>query len=167
MHLYPKIFFACHTRHVRDPKAGRTLSSHQASILDHLDEVEPTGLLNLARHMGVTPSTMSISIDRLERQGYVVRGRDPRDGRRVCLRLTPAGARIKQSKSVLDPERVESMMSLLNGRERKEAIRGLGLLARAAAEQMARLSPPQRRGIGSRRGTETQRPGTEMRRIPE
>ncbi len=64
MSLYPKIFFACHTRHVRDPQSGRLLSRHQASVLDHLDEVDPITLNGLARHMGVTAGTMSLTIDR-------------------------------------------------------------------------------------------------------
>src|SRR6266566_3782665 len=58
MELYPHIYFACHTRHVRDPRTHRVLSAHQASILDPLDEREPRTLLDLARHMGVTASTM-------------------------------------------------------------------------------------------------------------
>src|ERR1044071_873974 len=73
---YPKIFFACHRRHVRDDKARRTLSRHQASILDHLDEVEPLSLNALAAHMGVTASTMSLNVDRLVRDGYVLRQRN-------------------------------------------------------------------------------------------
>jgi hypothetical protein len=48
MELYPRIYFACHTRHVRDPQTRRLLSAHQASILDHLDEHEPLALLDLA-----------------------------------------------------------------------------------------------------------------------
>jgi DNA-binding MarR family transcriptional regulator len=59
--LYPRIYFACHTRHVRDPQSQRLLSRHQASILDHLDELEPTTVIDLARHMGVTPATMSLA----------------------------------------------------------------------------------------------------------
>jgi hypothetical protein len=31
MTLYPRIYFACHTRHVRDPQTQRMLSRHQAS----------------------------------------------------------------------------------------------------------------------------------------
>ena len=76
MTLYPRIYFACHTRHVRDPQSQRLLSRHQASILDHLDEVEPTTVMDLAGHMGVTAATMSLAIDRLERKGYVVRLKD-------------------------------------------------------------------------------------------
>jgi hypothetical protein len=44
MKSYPRIYFACRTRHVRDQQAGRTISAHQASILDHLDELEGTSL---------------------------------------------------------------------------------------------------------------------------
>jgi DNA-binding MarR family transcriptional regulator len=136
MLLYPKIYFACHTRHVVDPKRNRVLSSHQASVLDHLDEIEPTGLLELASHMGVTASTMSLMIDRLARGGYVIRGRDSRDGRRVSLRLTKAGVRIKSEKSVLDPVRVQAVLDQLTAEERKQAIHGLALLARASSQAM-------------------------------
>jgi MarR family transcriptional regulator, organic hydroperoxide resistance regulator len=141
MALYPKIFFACHTRHVRDPKSRRILSSHQASILDHLDEREPLPLMDLARHMGVTPSTMSISIERLVRQKYVLRSRDRRDGRRISLTLSAAGARVRDSKSVLDPARVRQMLARLAPGRREEAVRGLALLAQAAQKFMEETAP--------------------------
>lgn len=141
MSFYPRIYFACHTRHVRDTRGNRTLSTHQASVLDHLDEIEPTGLLVLAAHMGVTASTMSLMVDRLARAGYVVRQRHPQDGRRVSLRLTKAGVRIKSQKSVLDPERVRSMLDQLTARERQDAIRGLALLARASAQATEKRAP--------------------------
>jgi MarR family transcriptional regulator, organic hydroperoxide resistance regulator len=138
MRLYPLIFFACHTRHVRDARSRRTISAHQASILDHLDEIEPTGLNDLARHMGVTPSTMCITVDRLIRARYIARARDPRDGRRVALRITKSGARLRDQKTVLDPELVRAMLAHMTPGERKEGLRGLELLARAAGESVAR-----------------------------
>lgn len=141
MTLYPKIFFACHTRHVRDPKSRRILSSHQASILDHLDEHEPLSLMDLAKHMGVTPSTMSISIDRLVRQGYVLRSRDREDGRRVSLTLSAGGVRLRDSKSVLDPARVREMLARLAPDQRGEAINGLSLLAQASQKFMEETAP--------------------------
>ena len=133
---YPRIFFACHTRHVRDPETGGELSAHQASILDHLDEVDAMSMTSLAEHMGVTVATMSLAIDRLERRGYVRRDRDPQDGRRVLLRVTKAGARIRDAKSVLDPIRVEQMLNHLSAADRAAALRGLALLARAANDHM-------------------------------
>ncbi len=134
--FYPRIYFACHTRHVRDPQTERLLSRHQASILDHLDELEPTTVLELARHMGVTAATMSLAIDRLERKGYVARLRDATDRRRVHVRLTTAGVRVRDASSVLDPGRVDAMLARLTEDERARAIHGLELLARAAGAEM-------------------------------
>lgn len=134
LEFYPKIFMACHMEHVHDPKTREALSAHQASILDHLDEIEPMGLVDLARHMGVTPSTMSINIDRLVRKGYVRRVDDRIDGRRINLTLTKAGSRIKEAQKVLDPALVRSMLARLSTQEREEGLRGLALLSRAAGE---------------------------------
>ena len=135
MSLYPRIYFACHTRHVRDPVSNMLLSRHQASILDHLDEIDPTTVNDLARHMGVTAPTVSLAIDRLERKGYVARLRDSTDRRRVHVRLTSAGVRIREATSVLDPPLVEALVARLSDDEREAAVRGLALLAEAAQRQ--------------------------------
>jgi DNA-binding MarR family transcriptional regulator len=129
---YPRIFFACHRRHVRDAATARVLSAHQASILDHLDDVAATDLTQLAAHMGVTLSTMSLAVDRLARGGYVLRTRDTKDARRVQLRLTSAGVRIKRAQSVLEPDLVQQLLDQLEPDKRAEALRGLQLLAGAA-----------------------------------
>src|SRR3954469_5811616 len=114
LECYPQIYFACHRRHVRDEQSEAVLSAHQASVLDHLDDVEGTSLLELAKHMGVTASTMSLTVDRLERGGYVTRERREEDKRRVELRLTASGVRIKRQQKVLEPELVQAMLARLD-----------------------------------------------------
>jgi DNA-binding MarR family transcriptional regulator len=136
---YPRVYFACHTRHVTDPASGDAVSAHQASILDHLDEIDPMSVTDLAGHMGVTVATMSLAIDRLERRAYVRRDRDPRDRRRVLLRITPEGVRLREAKSVLDPVRVEQVLAHLSPADRDAALRGLDLLARASERHMKSL----------------------------
>jgi DNA-binding MarR family transcriptional regulator len=148
MELYPRIYFACHRRHVRDPKSKRVLSAHQASILDHLDEREPVMLLELARHMGVTASTMSLQVEQLVKKGYVVRERDTEDARRLRLRLSANGVRVREANSVLDTERVKKMLERLSVEEREAGLAGLVLLARAASEQMKELEKKRKRGRG-------------------
>ena len=138
--FYPRIYFACQTRHVRDPQTHRLLSRHQTSILDHLDELEPTTVRDLAGHMGVTAATMSLAIDRLERKGYVSRLRDAADRRRVHVRLTAAGVRVRDASSVLDPVRVDALLARLTEDERARAIHGLELLARAANAETQAVS---------------------------
>lgn len=134
---YPRIYFACHRRHTHDPATGALLSANQTSILDHLDALDATSLSVLADHMGVTASTMSIAVGRLVRQGYVTRVLDAADKRRIELRLTDAGIRVRGAHSVLDPTLVAELMAQLDDRERTDALRGLALLARAglAAQQ--------------------------------
>lgn len=148
MELYPRIYFACHRRHVRDPKSRRVLSAHQASILDHLDERDSVMLLEVAKHMGVTPSTMSLQIEQLVRRGYVIRERDARDARRLKLRLSENGAGVREANSVLDTDRVASMLRRLSDEERAAGIAGLALLARAAREQSEDLQKKERKGRG-------------------
>jgi DNA-binding MarR family transcriptional regulator len=133
---YPRIYFACHTRHVKDPATGDDVSAHQASILDHLDEVDAMTMTDLAGHMGVTVATMSLAIDRLERRHFVRRERDPKDRRRVLLRVTAAGVRLREAKSVLDPVRVEQVLAQLSPADREKALQGLELLARASERSM-------------------------------
>ena len=136
LRCYPQIYFACHRRHVRDAQTEAVLSAHQASVLDHLDDVAGTSLFDLARHMGVTASTMSLTVDRLERGGYLTRERSKEDGRRVDLRLTAAGLRIKRQRKVLEPELVEAVLTRLDERKRRQALRGLELLAQASREMI-------------------------------
>ncbi len=121
---------------MRDPQTGAELSAHQASILDHLDEVDPTSMTDLAAHMGVTAATMSLAVDRLQGKGYVTRARDRTDRRRMLVRLTAAGVRVREAKSVLDPVRVESVLGQLPPADREAALHGLALLAQASEAEM-------------------------------
>jgi MarR family transcriptional regulator, organic hydroperoxide resistance regulator len=130
---YPQIYFACHVRHRRDPLSHDVLSERQASVLDHLTADKGIPLKELAAHQGVTASTMSLTVDRLVAGGWVVREKDTRDARRVQLRLTAAGERMKQASTVLDPELVQALLDRLTPQQRQAAVDGLGILAAAAA----------------------------------
>ena len=141
MNFYPKIYFACHTRHVRDPKTETVLTSNQASILDHLDLDEPMSLNALASHMGVKASTMSISVDRLVGFGYIFRERSEKDRRQILLRLTPSGLELSKAHSVLDAERVQGMLATLSSEDRELGIKGLELIAKAAERFLAARGP--------------------------
>lgn len=138
---YPRIYFGAHRRHTRDPISGDLVSQKQIQILDHLDEVNSTSLTDLAAHLGVTPGTMSVAVDRLIKRGYITRTPDTADRRRVHLRLTAAGARVCQAHSVLDPDLVQAMVDTLTDAERDLALRGLALLADAASRARSARQP--------------------------
>jgi DNA-binding MarR family transcriptional regulator len=88
----------------------------------------------LARHFGVGASTLSATIKRLTRLGYIVRERDATDGRALALRLSPQGARAMQTSSVLETRRVATVLSMMSPADRTRAIDGLRLLAEAAGQ---------------------------------
>ena len=132
--LYPQIYVACHNDHVRAASTEWRISSQDASILVHLDRETGLSPRALAKHLGVAPSTLSAAISRLSKLGYLSSEPDVKDKRRRELRLTARGAEAIAATSVLDAERVRSLMNKLTGPERKAALRGLALLARAARE---------------------------------
>jgi DNA-binding MarR family transcriptional regulator len=130
--LYPQIYVACHTDHVRAASTTWRISSQDASILVHLDRQFGLSPRKLAAHLGVAPSTLSSAISRLAKLGYLSSQASQKDRRERELRLTSRGAKAISATSVLDAERVKALLNQLKPGERKEALRGLALLARAA-----------------------------------
>ena len=114
------------------------MTAHQAKLLGLLDTDDPAMVSELAEHAGVTLSTMSLTLKRLEAAGFVRRDRDPVDRRVRNVRLTDAGARLRDAHPLLDPQRVDGVLRMLDPERRREALRGLGLLADAADAYLAR-----------------------------
>jgi DNA-binding MarR family transcriptional regulator len=132
--LYPQIYMACHSDHVRAASTGWRVSSQDASVLVHLDRDKGIRPSALAKHLAVAPSTLSATISRLEKLGYLSSKPAESDKRQRELRLTKRGGEAIVATSVLNADRVRSMINKLTPTERKAAVRGLRLLARAARD---------------------------------
>lgn len=143
----PRIQEACRTRRLpgRDEMAG--VSEHQVRILGLLDVADPTMVTELADHMGVTPSTMSLNLKRLRKAGLVSSERDPSDRRVMNVHLTEEGARVRDALSTLDPTRVDAVLRRLGPEGRARAVAGLRLLA-DAADSLLRGRPGPAMGTG-------------------
>ncbi|WP_169237870.1 MarR family winged helix-turn-helix transcriptional regulator [Candidatus Roseilinea sp. NK_OTU-006] len=102
------------------------MSVLQYGLLRRLAD-EPCTLSELSNHMLLTPSTLVPAVDKLEREGYLVRGKDPNDRRRAPLIVTEAGRRALQaippihdddafirSVEVLGTERAKRLRALLH-----------------------------------------------------
>lgn len=133
---YPRVYLACHVDHVRRATTPFGVTARESSLLAHLERDTPQSSKALAAHLGVAASTLSAAVKRLGALGYLESSTDPRDARQRLLSLTPLGREAMSAASVLDSGRLVKLVSRLSPSERVAAVRGLELLARAAARHM-------------------------------
>ena len=139
---YPQIYLACHKTHIRAASTSYRLSSQDSSILVHLDTPGGISPRQLALHLGVQPSTLSASLKRLEKLGYLQKISNSHDRRSYSLELTSQGVEAMSATSVLDSAQVTKLLTFLKPAERRRALRGLQLLADASLQ----LSAKRKRG---------------------
>lgn len=139
---YPQIYHACHLEHPRARTNSGRISARESWILGHLDAARPTSPAELARHLSLSPSTVSEAVQRLERLGYVTRRKAAGDRRRIEVFLAPIGAKAMKGASVLDARRVRRLLAQLSRAERGAAVSGLALLAQAARALNAKEPKP-------------------------
>ncbi len=78
--------------------------SHAGFIALHIIGDGPTSQTDLAARAHVENQTMSRTLDRLEREGYIARERDPRDGRKHVITRTDKGTAAWNSAKSLEAE---------------------------------------------------------------
>jgi DNA-binding MarR family transcriptional regulator len=110
---------------------SRDLSQHERQLLHHIQEGRRVPLGDVARHLGIPKSSASEQVKSLERRGFLTRGRDRADERRLAIVLTPKGAARVRSDSVLDLRRLAIAMHALSKSDLKALLEGLGKLAGA------------------------------------
>ena len=107
-------------------------SSDLLRLLRQLDDTDPVMVGELADYLGVTPSTMSLNLKRLEAGGLITRSRDPADRRVMNVLLTDEGRAIRDAAPPLDPSRVDALLMTMRPDEHERALAGLSVLAEAA-----------------------------------
>jgi len=80
------------SRRLRQQKADTDVSDAQMAALGYLLMNEPLTIGALSEHEGVTPPSMNRTVNKLVEAGFVARGGDEGDRRKVVLRTTPTGA---------------------------------------------------------------------------
>ena len=90
----------------------QVLDAPAFAVLSRLQERGPLRLSSLAGCLYLDLSTVSRQVQELEHAGWVVRERDPQDGRASLLRLTPDGERVLESGR---NQRGAALRRLLNG----------------------------------------------------
>ncbi len=78
--------------------------SHAGFIALHIIGDKPASQTDLAARARVENQTMSRTLDRLEREGYIERERDPHDGRKHIITRTKQGAEAWNSARTLEAD---------------------------------------------------------------
>jgi DNA-binding MarR family transcriptional regulator len=131
--FYPLVFHACHVHHPRARTNVHRLSDRDSSVLAHIGSGYSRAARDLARHLGIGAPTMSATLKRLEQLGYIERQPRTHGQPLRVLALSAKGRTAMQATSVLDTGRLSLLLGELSPPERRRAVDGLSLLARAAA----------------------------------
>jgi DNA-binding MarR family transcriptional regulator len=90
----------------------------------------------LARYEQITPQSMGAVVAELVERGWVVKSKDPEDGRRELLTLTDAGAAaVNRTDEARHADLVQLLATRLSAAERADVARGLELLKKIEEEQ--------------------------------
>ena len=113
---------------------GQTMGqSRLLKILSH----GPRTLGELAAQHGVTPSTMSPSIDLLVKRGWVSRESDPHDRRQVILTLTDDGRAAQLALAQQTEDMLTQLIEDLQFGEQEQLFAGVQVLQRLIAHTSA------------------------------
>jgi DNA-binding MarR family transcriptional regulator len=86
----------------------------------------------LGEVIGLDKASITVLLDRMSRQGWIGKSRDPADGRRRILRLTPAGEQLAVKVELRVSQLDEDFVAALSRRQRASLVSGLEALASAA-----------------------------------
>jgi DNA-binding MarR family transcriptional regulator len=86
------------SRRLMQTPAPGALTLPERAALSRLDRSGPASSAELARAEQITPQAMGMTLLALESRGFVERRKDPDDGRRIIMSLTPSGGEILRHK---------------------------------------------------------------------
>lgn len=125
----------------------RGLTGPQLSVLKILEATGDLSLTELSERMSAKNSTITGIVDRMERDGLVVRDRSSTDRRVVLIRATAKGKELARSVPVSAMELLTSALASLDGHDRQELTR----IVLALAEHV-RSEIEQRESAGTKGG---------------
>lgn len=136
--LYPVIFRMFDSS--RRSLPGETITARMFWLLQHLANVGPCTLGEIAIHQGISKSTTTEIIDRLVQKHLVERAADTRDQRRVFVGLTPKGEEYASRPiQVAENRLLRLALKRLTAEQRHMLIAGMQALLQAGEKCMQKL----------------------------
>jgi DNA-binding MarR family transcriptional regulator len=103
----------------------------QAATIEALDREGPLRLGRLSELLGISPSTLTRNLARLEENGQVVRQPDPEDGRAHRVTLTANGQRTAERLETVEDDFAAAVLARLEPGKRPQALETLTALLEA------------------------------------
>lgn len=116
--------------------AGHPVSLSQAFALHELDTGTPLSQRDLAERLRLEKSSVSRMAAEMERNGLLVRERDPDNHRQYRLRLTDRGRAIHRRMAATFHEQYECWVVAMSPRERAALLEGLPALVRVIRQHI-------------------------------
>ena len=117
------------------------LTGPQLTVLKMLEGVGDISLSELSERIRAQNSTVTGIIDRMEREGLVVRARSTEDRRVVRIKLTDKGSRIAREVSVEPMEILRAALDSLSAGEMRDLLKILTKIARRVQSIVKREVP--------------------------
>lgn len=122
-------------RRIRQLADAGELTLPESSALKRLELEGPTTAAGLARGEQISPQSMGATVSALEARGLIERARDPHDGRRVVLSISPAGAEVLGDKRGARTARLAGALAeRFSAAEREQLMAASALVERLAGE---------------------------------
>ncbi len=117
------------------------LTVAQSALLEALGDGQAVRLSILAKRLGITPSTLTRNLEKLEKDGRVAREADRADARAARVRLTSAGKRAAGQVAEQEEAFAAGILARLGGERSRVVVRALGDLLRAVRAQTEECCP--------------------------
>jgi DNA-binding MarR family transcriptional regulator len=115
-------------------RGGQFASVPQLRALGLVHRRPGASLTDVATHLGVTPATASVLVDRLVRRDLLHRDPHPRERRRITLSLTHNGSRHLREVRTATRRRLEQILASVPARDRVAISAGATLLRKVFME---------------------------------
>jgi len=117
------------------------LTGPQLTVVKMLESLGDMSLSELSERIHAQNSTVTGIVDRMEREGLVVRARSTRDRRIVIIRLTDKGRDLAREVPLQPAEILRAALSSLSATESQELLRILSKLASKVRQIVIQSSP--------------------------
>jgi DNA-binding MarR family transcriptional regulator len=149
------LYLYTESRRITKGLAGRYgLTGPQLAVIKMLEPVGKLSLSELSALIRARNSTVTGIIDRMEREGLVVRRRSDHDRRVINIELTAKGQKLASGISVEPVQIFRQVLSELPARDHAELGRILNRLARRVRELVGEVEPGPGREHGAKRASD-------------